>query len=407
MRALVLSGGGANGAYEVGVIKALVSGAAWMTGHQPFEPDVLTGTSIGSFNAAYLVSRWEAEGAGAVESLERLWVERLATDNPSCGNGIYRYRADPFAALDPRCWMAEPFAMAGRLAADGAYLAWDGLQRFVHVLTPGDEPFEQRAVELLNLASFISRDPWERVLREEIDYAAIRRSPKQLRIAATNWATGNLKIYRNFEMTDQLGPRAILGSSSIPGFFTPAEVGSLPFVDGGVLLNTPLKPAIEAGATVFHMAYLDPEISNIPLSHLNNTVDALFRTQQIQWAAAVNDDIEDAESINKGLALLEDAERLERLDGDGRAFLRVIHQIRERIEGGRSYRPLTIFRYHPRDDLGGTLGFLDMRRERIVELIERGYQDALHHDCDESEDVLPGPEKRRLADIARRRQETA
>ena len=62
-------------------------------------------------------------------------------------------------------------------------------------------------------------------------------------------------------MTDELGPRAILASAAIPGFFPPTEVGAQPFVDGGVVLNTPLVPAIEAGADILHVIYMDPDVS--------------------------------------------------------------------------------------------------------------------------------------------------
>ena len=65
-------------------------------------------------------------------------------------------------------------------------------------------------------------------------------------------------------MSDYLGPRAILASAAIPGFFPPTEVGAQPFVDGGVVLNTPLLPAIDARADILHVIYMDPDVSNIP-----------------------------------------------------------------------------------------------------------------------------------------------
>ena len=39
----------------------------------------------------------------------------------------------------------------------------------------------------------------------------------------------------------------------------------------------------------------------------------------------------------------------------------------------------------PRDDLGGgILGWLDFSRERVQRLIDRGFRDAVAHDCDRS-----------------------
>ena len=63
--------------------------------------------------------------------------------------------------------------------------------------------------------------------------------------------------------------------SSIPGFWPPAEIGAQPFVDGGVLMNTPLKLAIDAGADTLHVIHLDPQVKDIPIEHIENTLGAL------------------------------------------------------------------------------------------------------------------------------------
>jgi predicted acylesterase/phospholipase RssA len=69
--AVVLSGGGAHGAGEVGVLTALMTGARWTTGNVPLVPDIITGTSTGAFNSAIRLSRLEVEGpAAAAKYLE-------------------------------------------------------------------------------------------------------------------------------------------------------------------------------------------------------------------------------------------------------------------------------------------------------------------------------------------------
>ena len=55
--AIVMSSGGAEGAYSVGVIKALFTGQSPVTGYRPLDPAIFTGSSIGAFNASFLVSR--------------------------------------------------------------------------------------------------------------------------------------------------------------------------------------------------------------------------------------------------------------------------------------------------------------------------------------------------------------
>ncbi|HXM70075.1 MAG TPA: patatin-like phospholipase family protein, partial [Thermoanaerobaculia bacterium] len=89
---VVLSGGGASGAYEVGVLKALLTKA-----QPPLDPLVFAGTSIGSFNAAFLVSQWDWQGRSAVANLETLWIETLSRRWGSLGraSGMFRFRGNP------------------------------------------------------------------------------------------------------------------------------------------------------------------------------------------------------------------------------------------------------------------------------------------------------------------------
>src|SRR5437773_12083667 len=96
IKAIVLSGGGAHGAYEVGVLKALLTGKTWMTSYAPFDPDVVSGTSIGACNAAALVSQLEVEDPAAVASyLEYLWVDVIPRDGDTGHNHVYRFRGNP------------------------------------------------------------------------------------------------------------------------------------------------------------------------------------------------------------------------------------------------------------------------------------------------------------------------
>ncbi len=57
--ALVLSGGGAYGAFAIGIMKALYAGASPATNYQPLKADIFTGTSVGAFNAAVMVGQKE------------------------------------------------------------------------------------------------------------------------------------------------------------------------------------------------------------------------------------------------------------------------------------------------------------------------------------------------------------
>ena len=391
-QAVILSGGGANGAYEVGVLKALLTGQSPATEYQPLEPDIFTGTSVGAFNAAFLVSQWETHGQASISNLETTWLDRMTResrrDTPSGG---YRYLANPLEFFDPRNFFANPVASLTRFGNDSLYLFWDFFNRFMYVVNPPDEEgLTERLLYTIAVDNFITREPFDRLVREVVKFDAIRRNRKELRVAATNWETGAVEIFSNFDFTDKLGPRIIMASSALPGFFTPETVGAQAYVDGAVLLNTPLKPAIRARADCLHVVYLDPDVGSIPLHYLGNLLSTLYRTQVINWASTVNESIREAEGINDALKILKTAEQEEPgATINAKGVVQTLAKFGKQLEKLADYRMLTIHRYHPRDELGGPLSLLNFRRSRIEYLIERGFHDAVGHDCAASQCVRP------------------
>jgi predicted acylesterase/phospholipase RssA len=392
-QALVLSGGGATGAYSVGVVKALLAGKSPATGKTPFVPESCAGTSIGSFNAAYLVSHLDSQGSLAAAGLESVWLDKLAGSGRfNRGNGAYRFRLDPQVFFDPTSYL-RPLELLNDTVRDSGLLFWDLLQRLVHLATNYQEDLPQRVAELFNLPSFISSEPLQQVIAEEIDFANIRRSPIKLRMPAVNWNTGDLRYFTNPEMTDKTGPLAILASSSIPGLLPPVEIGAEPHVDGGVLMNTPLR-LVTHHADILHVVYLDPDVRMIPLHALDSTLGSSYRQQVIAWARVVNDDIEDARAINQAVVL---RERL--ASGEPAAPGEIVPNLippavkallAELDRRHPPYRKLTVHRYHPQDDLtGGAIGMLRFEGEHIQELIDRGFADACGHDCEASGCLLP------------------
>jgi predicted acylesterase/phospholipase RssA len=387
---LVLSGGGANGAYGVGVLKALFSGKSVATRNQLLDPDIFLGTSIGSFNAAFLASQWDEYGASAVTNLERVWLETLAADATG-QNGGYRFRGDPSYYLNPRSYLPSLLRPFLQLAEDSAAVAWDGVQRAVHLAT-AQETLRERLAELFNFPTFVSVDPWERTIVGSVNFDAIRRSQKQLTVVATNWTTGTLRFFRNHDMTEKLGPKAILASSAIPGVFPPVYVGAEPYVDGGVLMNTPLQEAIHLGAEILHVIYMDPDVAAIPMSTLDSSIATTYRLQEISWAALVNDDINDAAMINEGIRVLRRITAEEEVeDRELELLAKGMHKIAPRLKRFLTYKPLTIHRYHPCEELsGGALGLLNLNRDHIEDLIRKGFTDATLHDCEKEGCVIPG-----------------
>lgn len=392
-QAVILSGGGANGAYEVGVLKALLTGQSLATGNEVLDPDVFTGTSVGAFNAAFLVSLWDTHGPAAIANLETVWRNRLARESRvSAASSGYRYLANPLEFFDPRSFFSNPVSSITRLADDSLYLFWDFFNRFMYVVNPPEpEPLTERLLYTLAVDNFITRDPFRQLVAEVVKFDSIRRTQKKLRVAATNWETGEVEIFTNFDFTDRLGPRIIMASSAIPGFFRPETVGAQAYVDGAVLMNTPLKPAIQAGADTLHVVYLDPDVSSIPIHYLGNLLSTLYRTQVIDWASTVNESIKEAEGINDALKILRGSEEaVSRVNAKG--VVQALAKFGKHLESLADYRMLKIHRYHPRDELGGPLSLLNTRRGRIEYLMERGFHDAVLHDCVESGCVLPDVE---------------
>src|SRR5262249_53587525 len=139
----------------------------------------------------------------------------------------------------------NPFMPLGHLVVDSAVLAWDGLQRAVNLIADQSKPLLERVVALINFSSFVDMAPFLQTVQETIWYTDLRDSTKELLIIATNWELGKVRHLKKIDMTPQLGPKIILASAATPGFFPPQPVGAQLFADGGVLLNTPIRPAIE------------------------------------------------------------------------------------------------------------------------------------------------------------------
>jgi NTE family protein len=389
--AVVLSGGGAYGAYEVGVLKALLGGEMKGAGYRPLDPQVYTGTSVGSFNATMMVSQPDVPGAAAVERLEQTWLDEVAEGGRECGNGVYRVRGNPLRYLDPDCFTV-PFEVAADLGDDATFLARSFFTRGLNFLTTRGN-LVKRGVQFVDISAFISVEPFREMLGRTINPEAVRLSPRELRIVATNWETGEIKVFENQHVGEEFGRQMIMASAAIPGIFPPVRVGDYLYVDGGAVMNTPLKCAIKAGATTLFVIYLDPDVSNIPIQRLMNTLDTMDRVYTIMLATKINEDIDTAAWINEGLDVMQrvtEAGSAAGLSGaEITSFIRVAAQIAERVREGRHYRKLTIHRFHPHDDLGGPLGLLDFSREAVTRLINRGFEDAVYHDCYESHCIFP------------------
>lgn len=389
--ALVLSGGGAFAAYEVGVLKALLTGAAPFTRHRRIDPDIVTGTSAGSYNGALLVSRWAMDPADAIADIERIWFEEVATH--ACGNGVFRWRGNPLNLFDPACFLQNPARFFWLRVEDAAFFTRSLFTR-VGSFVRSTEPLEQRFLDLLNVSNLISTAPFPELIRRTVDFEAIRRSDIKFQAISTDWRSGHLVEFENDDLNQERGPLIIMASSAIPGIFPAVDIPPSIFVDGGVLMNTPLAPAIRAGATHIHVVFLDPEIPRIPLTGQETTLSSLQRSLAISWAAVINRDIENAETTNRAIDLWQRKEHGGEAAPMAKGAAARVSEVFGQLEAGRPLRRIAIHRYRPRELLGGPLGMLNFSARQTRALIDRGYHDAVHHDCAHEGCVLPsgGPD---------------
>ncbi len=420
-RAVVLSGGGANGAYEAGVLKAIFGGRSGATNKQPFEADIFTGTSVGSFNGGFLVSRM-AGGESclqAAEELERTWLDRIAEHPEGCNNGVFRIRADFLDYLNPSCFANAPLKPFRELAEDSLFFAQETARRSLAFAT-GKGSVARRAVEFFDLASALSSAPMHDLVVETIDLEAVLApQAKVLNVIATNWDVGKTVVFTNktepaysggryavHQMTEANGHKVVLGSTAIPGIFPPARIAfdgeaeSAYFVDGGVLMNTPLSPAINAGAREIHVVYFQPKLDSLPEDFLPNTLDTTNRFLFVAVANHVREDIEKIREVNELAAVAEKIEPIvEQLKKDptirqrrskrSRGLQDAVKQAEIFVEGLADREQVTVHNHYPSKPLGGVLGLLDFKRSRMLELVELGFNDAVQHDCKKNRCVLP------------------
>jgi NTE family protein len=221
--ALVMSGGGARSAYQVGVLQAI---AARLPG---VEIPILTGVSAGAINAAYLANH-VAPLPTKVEGLSQAWsslkVEKV-------------FRADAFS-------LGKSALRWGTRLVSGA--------RSKAIRVHG-------LVDTAPLAEFLegilgARDGELDGVEENLRCGAL----EAVAITASSYATGQSitwvqgnavrdweRAHRRSRAAD-LAVRHVMASSALPIFFPAVEVDGQWFGDGGIRLTAPLSPAVHLGA---------------------------------------------------------------------------------------------------------------------------------------------------------------
>ncbi len=383
---IVLAGGGSYGAYEVGVMRALFAGHGSACAGKPLDPHLFAGTSIGALNAAVIVAHAEAGLSEAVGILEEIWLKEIA-ETSGRGNGVYRLRGLP-PFVDSAC-LSKPLEGFGQAMRDGVHLIRESIAGGRRFLQARDASPTRRLLEMVNLRAFFDTTPLRELLSAILPLDSIARSTRRLQVIATNFDTGQVRIFENEEIASASGYDALMASAAIPLFFPPVSIAGDLYIDGGTLQNSPILPAVHRASTL-HVVYMDPDVENMPLDVLDSTVGILDRLLVTSWAYNISQEIAVVSDFNESFDFLDrrgslppiDDPMMERLLSAGDAVASAIgHQER--------WTRTTIHQYHPTDDLGDITGFLDLSPERIQRLIDRGYDDTIRHDCERNGCVLP------------------
>jgi NTE family protein len=219
--ALVLPGGGARSAWQVGVVKAI---AGWYPAGAVLPFPVLCGTSAGAINATVLGAHADDFGRGAAE-LARVWAGFRVGEV---------FRAGTLDMLRSGLHLALALVSGGWLL-----------------------PVPRALLDNAPLRALLARN---------IDFARLRRTiagglPDSLAISATSLTRGEsvafIETSRPFAGWDRAGRRGtaarigldhLMASSAVPFLFPPVSLGDEYYGDGAMREANPFSAAIHLGA---------------------------------------------------------------------------------------------------------------------------------------------------------------
>lgn len=211
-KVMVMQGGGAVGAFHLGVYQALHEGDK--------EPDWVIGTSIGAINAAL-----------------------IAGNQPH--HRLARLRA---------FWER----MHSRQAVHGGFAMWPSMSALVHaqhrlgVVTQGIPDFFKphwpawfNARQSLGIekAAYYDTQPLRDTLAELVDFDYLSRSPIRITVGAVNARTGQMRYFDSRD--ERLGVDHIMASGALAPAFGAVRIEGDPYWDGGLYSNTPVEVVLD------------------------------------------------------------------------------------------------------------------------------------------------------------------
>ena len=245
---LVFEGGGALGAYQVGVYQALHEAG--------IEPDWIVGTSIGAINAAIIAGNVRSQ---RLDRLKDFW-ERVQ---------------------QPADWGVNFISGNQTLASLATITA--GVNGFFEPnLAAWMNP---QAVLGVEHAAFYSTDPLLQTLQQLVDVDLLRQNVQpHITLGAVNVTTGLMRYFdSDHEMIDLA---TVMASGALPPAFPAVMVDGRAYWDGGVYSNTPFEIVMNQQPrqnSLIFAAHLWRSDGDAPVS----AWEAIGRSKEIQYASRV------------------------------------------------------------------------------------------------------------------------
>ena len=277
---LILQGGGALGAFECGVVKALEERA--------IHPDLVAGVSIGAFNAAIIASN----PGRATAALQAFWRD-VSVDTPDVPNEDLRRAVSSWQSLA----FGAPRFFRPR---------W-----FEPIFSPAQLP--------IHWTSFYDPSPIKDTLSKYVAFEKLSESRVRLALTAVDVETGQLAVFDSY--VDEITPEHILASGSLPPSFPWTTIAGKHYWDGGLVSNSPLDQVVELGGLTGKNVYV-----------VNLWLDKRALPYSIPDVLARRDEIFFAEKIRRNIRSWEHIDDYRQLTEEIMANLepKVAEQIRRR-----------------------------------------------------------------------------
>lgn len=295
LTAIVLSGGGAKGSFEVGALLYLRE--IW----NDVKPRIVCSTSVGSINALAVAESLQSNG---IDKLEGVWLGlRTGADmyapSPELAQGLAAIEItfDDFiavlsevdgATIDVGFWnIVDEGAAAGWFAAGWAFGGPIGgiIAGIASLASDAADSLSELQEALANASFLLDLAPARQTMEALINRQSIANSGMKLRMAAVALEDGELyyvteqsRLFRSSAATPDLDepittadPLIVgaLASSAIPGVFPAVRIATasaeLTYVDGGVREVLPSFAAVELGAQLLFnisASTSDPHVEN-------------------------------------------------------------------------------------------------------------------------------------------------